>query len=96
MNEVMFCVVVSVSCKFRLYVCMCVCPRARERARARACVCMCVCVCVCDVLTALSVCVFERSYIVLSSNCCMYMCLLRSSHVLRQVFDSRWLLHWPG
>ena len=36
---------------------------------------------VCDVLTALSV--LERSYVVLSSNCCMYICLLRRGHVLR-------------
>jgi len=77
---------------------------------------MCVYVCarVCYVLTALSVCVLERSYVVLSSNCCIcmcllsrghvlrsgdcrvYVCLLQRGYVLRRVFDTRWLLHWPG
>jgi len=45
------------------------------------CVCVCAHVCVCDVLTALSV--LERSYVVRSSNCCMYICPLRRGHVLR-------------
>ena len=35
----------------------------------------------CDVLTELSV--LERSYVVRSSNCCMYICLLRRGHVSR-------------
>ena len=42
--------------------------------RSLGCVRLCVCVCtrvyVCDVLTALSV--LERSYVVRSSNCCVY------------------------
>jgi len=66
----------------------------RSLGCVRLCVCVCVCVCVTYLLHRLYV--LERSYVVLSSNCCMYMCLLRRGHVLGGVFDTRWLLHWPG
>ena len=45
------------------------------------CVYVCARVCVMYLLHCLRV--LERSYVVLSSNCCIYMCLLSRGHVLR-------------
>ena len=45
--------------------------------------CVYVCACVCVMYLLHCLCVLERSYVVLSSNCCIYMCLLSRGHVLR-------------
>jgi len=41
-------------------------------------------------------CLLRRGYVLRSGDCCVYVCLLQRGYVLRRVFDTRWLLHWPG
>ena len=68
----------------------------RSLGCVRLCVCVCVCVRTCMCVMYLLHCLCWSAVMLCGRVTVACMCLLQRGYVLCRVFDTRWLLHWPG